>query len=108
MARHKGGSGGRRRRELAAALAHAKRVGGLTQAALAEALGTSQPTLSKLLNAQHEPRPALARRIDAFLSGTDRQEASEAQVRSVLTAYRSSDQFRRVVDAALVLANINE
>lgn len=110
MARRKAASGEEARAALAAALERARQEDGLSQDALARAIGSSQANVSKLLRGRHRPRPALAKAIRSYLAGRAGEAGppSAGWTRRLLAACERSPAFRDVVDAALLLMNENE
>lgn len=95
------------RARIADALTQAKRTAGLTQQGLAEALGTSQATISKLLRGDQDARPALAARIDALIARQDNPDRRFG-LDEVIEAYGRSRKFRRLCVAVLALMDENE
>lgn len=91
--------------ELGASLDSYRAAHGLTQAELAARLKTSQPTLSRLLANNGNPRPALRQRIAALLATPAVVAAPESWVAAVQKAAESSPAFRAIVDAGLLLVN---
>jgi transcriptional regulator with XRE-family HTH domain len=110
METRKAGSTDDGREALAAALERARREDGLSQQALARALGSSQANVSKLLRGRHVPRPALAKAIRTYLATRHAtpESLSSAWQGRLLAACERSKAFRDMVDAALLLMNENE
>lgn len=94
---------------LAVELERARREDGLSQAALAKVLGSSQANVSKLLRGLHIARPVLDRSIRDYLaSRAGPASGSETWKAHVLAACERSEAFRGIVDAAFKLMNENE
>lgn len=55
------------RQQLAEAVRTAMKARGMTQAALAEAVGAHEQTIGNLVRAKHDPEPALIERIEEAL-----------------------------------------
>lgn len=80
---------------------------GLTQAAVALRLGTTQSSICKILAGRHNPRPALRAAI-ARLVHARRHEEAQDLIAEVASVAARSEAFRAILTAALDLANANE
>lgn len=92
------------------ALCRYSRSKSLNQAKLAKILGTSQPTISKLLRGQHHPRSTLRLKIISLLgpSWPLSTVGSDEWIKRVAGAARTKSAFNDLIMAALALMNNNE
>ena len=95
---------------VATTLERARRDRGLSQTGLARVLGTSQSTVSKLLSAGQNPRPALRAAIRRFVDDALGDAGSEPPdlLVHVQEASNHSEPFRKLLFAAVNLMNENE
>ena len=95
---------------IATSLERARRDRGLSQAGLALVLGTSQSTVSKMLSAGQNPRPALRAAIKRFVDDSPGLVRSEPLdlLDLVQEASKRSEAFRALLFAAVNLMNENE
>ena len=80
---------------------------GWTQAELALRLGTTQPTISKLLAHKQNPRPALRAAVRQLMI-TEHDGEAKNLIEQVAAAASRSEAFRALLTATLSLMNENE
>ncbi len=93
---------------MAAKLEDYRRRNALTEHALAKLLGTSQPTVHRMLKGKGRRRQPVVLAVEALLATEVGQQGREEWLSAVAAAAERSESFRAIVDAGLALVNRSE